>query len=101
MALGVGIHGCVGQNVARAEVDAVLTAIAERVGSIELAGTTAHNSAIAPAYRSRMAAYKRYHYQDQCEFQEPVDGHSQCLTRRHLCIDNDLVNRKLTFTWPV
>jgi cytochrome P450 len=38
LALGVGIHGCVGQNVARAEVDAVLTAIANKVGSIELAG---------------------------------------------------------------
>ena len=38
LALGVGIHGCVGQNVARAEVDAVLTAIANKVGSIEPAG---------------------------------------------------------------
>ncbi|MCH8893285.1 MAG: cytochrome P450 [Chloroflexi bacterium] len=38
LALGVGIHGCVGQNVARAEVDAVLTAIANKVESIELAG---------------------------------------------------------------
>ena len=38
LALGVGIHGCVGQNVARAEADAVLTAIANKVGSIELAG---------------------------------------------------------------
>ena len=38
LALGVGIHGCVGQNVARAEVEAVLTAIANRVDSIELAG---------------------------------------------------------------
>ena len=38
LALGVGIHGCVGQNVARAEADAVLTAISNKVGSIELAG---------------------------------------------------------------
>ncbi len=38
LALGVGIHGCVGQNVARAETDAILTAIANKVGSIELAG---------------------------------------------------------------
>ncbi|MEC8857508.1 MAG: cytochrome P450, partial [Chloroflexota bacterium] len=38
LALGVGIHGCVGQNVARAEADAVLTAIANKVGSIELTG---------------------------------------------------------------
>ncbi len=40
LALGVGIHGCVGQNVARAEGEAVLTAIANKVGSIELAGDT-------------------------------------------------------------
>ena len=38
LALGVGVHGCVGQNVARAELDAVLTAIAGKVDSIELAG---------------------------------------------------------------
>ncbi len=38
LALGVGVHGCVGQNVARAELDAVLTALAGKVGSIELAG---------------------------------------------------------------
>ncbi|ANT54327.1 cytochrome P450 [Mesorhizobium amorphae] len=35
LAFGVGIHGCVGQNVARAEAEAVLTAIASKVGSIE------------------------------------------------------------------
>ena len=40
LALGSGIHGCVGQNVARAEGAAVLTAIAKQVGSIELAGET-------------------------------------------------------------
>jgi 4-methoxybenzoate monooxygenase (O-demethylating) len=39
LAFGVGIHGCVGQMVARAELDAVLTALAQKVGSIELAGT--------------------------------------------------------------
>ncbi|MEZ5934769.1 MAG: cytochrome P450 [Alphaproteobacteria bacterium] len=38
LALGVGIHGCVGQNLARAETIAMLTAIATRVDSIELAG---------------------------------------------------------------
>jgi hypothetical protein len=38
LALGVGIHGCVGQNVARAEANAVLTAIANKVESINLAG---------------------------------------------------------------
>ena len=38
LALGAGIHGCVGQNVARAEGEAVLTAIANKVGSIEFAG---------------------------------------------------------------
>lgn len=38
LALGVGIHGCVGQNIARAEAEALLTAIAKKVGSIEFAG---------------------------------------------------------------
>lgn len=38
LALGVGIHGCVGQNVARAEANAVLTAIANKVESIHLSG---------------------------------------------------------------
>lgn len=38
LAFGVGIHGCVGQTVARAEVEAVIAALRERVGSIELAG---------------------------------------------------------------
>jgi hypothetical protein len=41
LALGTGIHGCVGQNVARAEAEAVLTAIANKVESIELAGDAA------------------------------------------------------------
>ena len=39
LAFGVGIHGCVGQNIARAEVEAVLSAIARKVGAISLAGT--------------------------------------------------------------
>ena len=38
LALGVGIHGCVGQNVARAELDVMLSVIANKVESIELAG---------------------------------------------------------------
>ena len=38
LAMGVGIHGCVGQVVARAEGEAVITAIANKVASIELAG---------------------------------------------------------------
>lgn len=38
LAFGVGIHGCVGQNVARAEMEAVLTSMAEKVGSVEFAG---------------------------------------------------------------
>ena len=38
LALGVGIHACVGQNVARAEGEALLGAIARKVRSIELTG---------------------------------------------------------------
>lgn len=38
LALGVGVHTCVGQNIARAEGQAVLHALAERVDRIELAG---------------------------------------------------------------
>lgn len=38
LALGTGIHGCVGQNIARAEGEALLTALAHKVASIELAG---------------------------------------------------------------
>ena len=38
LALGVGIHNCVGQNVARAEGEAVLAALAAKVDSIELTG---------------------------------------------------------------
>ena len=40
LALGMGIHACVGQNVARAEGEAVLTAVANKLGSIELSGKT-------------------------------------------------------------
>jgi cytochrome P450 len=39
MALGSGIHGCVGQVVARLEGEVVLTAMAKRVKRIEVAGT--------------------------------------------------------------
>ncbi|WP_346914634.1 cytochrome P450 [uncultured Roseibium sp.] len=38
LAFGTGIHGCVGQNVARAEVEAVLLALADKVGAIEMTG---------------------------------------------------------------
>ena len=38
MAFGLGIHGCVGKPVARIEGEAVLGALARKVGSIELAG---------------------------------------------------------------
>ena len=36
LAMGAGIHGCVGQNLARVEVGAVLTAIVNKVDKIEL-----------------------------------------------------------------
>ncbi|MGY1856928.1 cytochrome P450 [Modestobacter sp. SYSU DS0290] len=36
---GMGLHQCVGQHVARLEAEAVLTALARRVRSIELVGT--------------------------------------------------------------
>jgi cytochrome P450 len=39
MAFGSGIHGCVGQVVARLEGDLILTGLAKRVARIELAGT--------------------------------------------------------------
>ena len=38
MAFGSGIHGCVGQAVARLEGEVVLTALAKRVARIEIAG---------------------------------------------------------------
>lgn len=38
MAFGAGIHGCVGQNIARGELEAVLSAMARRVARIEPAG---------------------------------------------------------------
>lgn len=38
LALGVGVHMCVGQNIARAEGQAVLKAIAEQVSAIEPLG---------------------------------------------------------------
>jgi cytochrome P450 len=36
MTFGTGIHGCVGQAVARLETEAILTALAKRVESLEL-----------------------------------------------------------------
>lgn len=36
---GAGIHGCVGQMIARLELEVILTAVARRVARIELAGT--------------------------------------------------------------
>jgi cytochrome P450 len=36
MTFGTGIHGCVGQAVARLETEAVLTALVKRVASFEL-----------------------------------------------------------------
>jgi len=38
LAFGVGIHGCVGQNIARAEGEAILRALAQRVTRLELDG---------------------------------------------------------------
>jgi 4-methoxybenzoate monooxygenase (O-demethylating) len=38
MTFGTGIHGCVGQAVARLETEAILTALASRVVSFELTG---------------------------------------------------------------
>ena len=36
MTFGTGIHGCVGQSVARLETEAILAALANRVESLEL-----------------------------------------------------------------
>ena len=38
LAFGVGVHGCVGQNIARAEGEAILTALANKVTRIAPAG---------------------------------------------------------------
>ncbi len=45
---GMGIHQCVGQHVARLEAEALLTALARRVSTIELAGPTRrhHNNTL-------------------------------------------------------
>jgi cytochrome P450 len=45
---GMGIHQCAGQHVARLEAEALLTALARRVESIELAGPTKrhHNNTL-------------------------------------------------------
>lgn len=47
LALGAGVHTCVGQNVARAEGQAVLQALGEQVSAIELTG--------APVWRANNA----------------------------------------------
>jgi cytochrome P450 len=42
---GMGLHQCVGQHVARLESEALMTALARRVRTIELAGpTTRHHN---------------------------------------------------------
>jgi hypothetical protein len=38
VAFGAGIHGCVGQNIARGELEAILAALLRRVDRIEPAG---------------------------------------------------------------
>ncbi len=38
MAFGAGVHGCVGQNIARGELEAILAAFAARIDRIEPAG---------------------------------------------------------------
>ena len=45
---GMGLHQCVGQHVARLEAEAVLTALVERVDSMELSGpvTRHHNNTL-------------------------------------------------------
>jgi 4-methoxybenzoate monooxygenase (O-demethylating) len=50
---GMGIHQCIGQHVARLEAEAVLTALAARVTTIELAGAPVrqHNNTLR-AWRS-------------------------------------------------
>jgi hypothetical protein len=50
---GMGIHQCVGQHVARLEAEALLTALARRVHSIEPAGpTTRHHNNTLRAWKS-------------------------------------------------
>ena len=41
MAFGAGIHGCVGQNIARGEMEALLSVMAGKVARIELVGDAA------------------------------------------------------------
>jgi cytochrome P450 len=43
MALGTGIHGCVGQTVARLEGEAIFGALVRKVKSIELAAEPTRN----------------------------------------------------------
>jgi 4-methoxybenzoate monooxygenase (O-demethylating) len=50
---GMGIHQCVGQHVARLEAEALLTALAARVRSIEQAGPgVRHHNNTLRAWRS-------------------------------------------------
>ena len=51
MGLGTGIHGCVGQPIARLEGEAVFAALARKAKSIELAGTpTRHYNNVLRAF---------------------------------------------------
>jgi cytochrome P450 len=67
---GMGIHQCVGQHVARLEAEALLTALAARVGRFELAGPVRrhHNNTLRAwaslpmrVYRSGGAAGRNRH----------------------------------------
>lgn len=42
MGFGAGIHGCIGQMIARLETEVLFTAMARRIGSIEIAGPAKH-----------------------------------------------------------
>ena len=55
LAFGVGVHGCVGQNIARAEMDAILTTLAQKVKRIELLS--------APLWRPNNAMHALDHMQ--------------------------------------
>ena len=42
MGFGAGIHGCIGQMIARLETEVLLTAMARRIASIEITGPATH-----------------------------------------------------------